>query len=218
MKGIQVRLIGGGAAYNLDLGFFPHRVQVSLIDTATNSVFYIWHGKTQQEAALSVTDSVEYGIKISEGVTAICDTTAKGISVYDGSKVPQVLVDSPKPGVGLVKADVADWSASVDYSSAGSARTATAVGTIVRPPIHNGRVFELTMATGTGTSEPSSWDVQPGETVTDGGSNVFTCRQENVVANKARGITLGATLLTDNAHFFVVAERFDQEYDLGDIG
>ena len=213
MKKVGRRFIGSGAALNLDLGFYPHKVIVWLIDTATNSVKTVWYGKRQQESALSVTDSVEYGTIITEGVTSIGDTTAKGISMYDGSKVPQVLVESPKPGVGLVKADVADWLAATSYAA--GERSATAIGTIVRPPTHNGYVYELTTDTANGTSEPATWATVPGETCTDGGANIWTCRNENVVANKGKGITIGETVLTSGAQFFVECELWDDEADLG---
>jgi hypothetical protein len=210
MKCVQRVLIGSGAAVNLDLGFEPHRVEVDLVDTATNSVFYVWDGRSQQEHATAVTDSTEYGTKITEGVTAICDTTAKGISLYNGAKTPQVLINSPKPGADDEKTDVLDYT--VARSTAATARTATAVGTVLRPTTHNGYVYECTTA-GTGSAEPT-WPTTPGETVTDG-TTVFTCREENVVANKGVGITLGATLLTSGALFFVRAYMYDDVVDLG---
>lgn len=214
MKCVQKILIGSGAALDIDLGFEPHRVEVDLIDTATNSVFTVWDGRAQQEHALAVTDSTEYGTIITEGVTAIGDTTAKGISLYGGAKTQQVLVEPPVPGKGLVKADVADWLAATSYAS--GERTATAIGTIVRPPIHNGYVYELTTDTAAGTSEPTAgWSTTPGETCTDGGANIWTCREENIVANKGIGITLGATLLTSGALFIVRCYEYDSVEDMG---
>lgn len=210
MKCIQRTLIGSGAAYNMDLGFEPDRVEVDLIDTATNSVFYRWDGRTQQEHATAITDSTEYGTKISEGVTAICDTTAKGISLYDGAKTQQALIGSPVPGADDVRSTPLDYT--VARSTAATARSATAIGTIIRPTTHNGYVYECTTA-GTGSAEPT-WPTTPGETVTDG-STVFTCREENIVAGKGKGITLGATLLTSGALFIVRAYKFDDIVDLG---
>ena len=210
MKCVSRILIGSGAAYNMELGFEPHRVEVELIDAATASVFYVWNGRNQQEHATAITDSTEYGIKITEGITAICDTVAKGISLYAGSKTQQVLVESPVPGVGLVKADVNDYT--VARSTAATARSGTAVGTILRPTTHNGYVYECT-TDGTGSAEPT-WPTTPGEAVTDG-TTVFTCREENIVAGKGAGITLGATLLTSGALFFVRAYMFDDIVDLG---
>jgi hypothetical protein len=210
MKAVMRILIGSGAAYNMDLGFYPDYVRVELIDTATNSVFYVWAGRSQQEHATAITDSTEYGTKITEGVTAVGDTVAKGISLYDGSKTQQVLVDHPTPGKGLVKADVNDYT--LARSTAATARDGSTLGTILRPTTHNGYVYECTTA-GTGSAEPT-WGTTVGGITTDG-TTVFTCRNENIVAGKGRGITLGATLLTSGALFFVHAYKFDDIVDLG---
>jgi len=214
MKAAMRILIGSGAAVNIDLGFEPNYVEVEMVDAATTTDRYFWCGRSQQEHATCITDSTEYGIIIKEGVTAVGDTTAKGISIYGGAKTQQVLVESPVPGKGLVKADVADWASGTSYAS--GERSATAIGTIVRPPTHNGYVYELTTDTAAGTSEPTAgWTTTPGETSTDGGANIWTCREENIVANKGVGITLGATLLESGAVFFVKAYMFDDVVDLG---
>lgn len=211
MKCVTRILIGSAAAYNLELGFEPNFVEVDLISTATNSVYYRWHGRSQQEHAVCVTDSTEYGVKITEGVTSVCDTVAKGISLYAGSKTQQVLIGSPVPGADDVKASVLDWAA----STASVARTATAIGTIVRPTTHNGYVYECT-TTGTGTTTEPTWPTTPGETVTEAaGSGVWTCREENIVAGKGKGITLGATLLATGDLFMVRAYMDDDILDLG---
>ena len=213
MKCVTRILIGSAAAYNLELGFEPNRVEVDLISTATASIFYRWQGRNQQEHATCVTDSTEYGIKITEGVTAVCDTAAKGISLYGGSKTPRVLIESPVPGKGDIATDVNDWAAA---STTPTARSATVIGTIIRPPTHNGRVYECTTATGTYTTEPTAgWSTTIGSVQTDGGSNVWTCREENVTAGKGIGITLGGTLLATTDLFVVRAFVDDDIVDLG---
>lgn len=207
-------LIGSGAAYNLELGFEPDMVIIDMVDVATTTDRYIWLGRSQQEHATCITDSTEYGIIYKEGVTSIGDTTAKGISLYAGAKTPRVLIESPKPGIGLIATDVADWLAATNYST--GERSATAIGTIIRPPTHNGYVYELTTDTAAGGSEPTAgWTTTPGEISTDGGANIWTCRVENVTAPKGKGITLGATLLESGAVFFVTAFKFDDIVDLG---
>jgi hypothetical protein len=212
MKCVERILIGSGAAYNMELGFEPHRVEVELVDAATASIFYHWNGRAQQEHTTCVTDSTEYGTKVTEGVTSICDTVAKGISLYAGSKTQRVLVESPKPGVGDIATDITgDWTTAI--STAATARSATAIGTIVRPTTHNGYVYECTTA-GIGAATEPTWPTTPGETVTDG-TTVWTCREENIVAGKGKGITLGATLLTSGALFFVRAFMYDDVVDLG---
>lgn len=215
---VIIRLKGGAAAYNLDLGFVPSLVQVTVM-SATNPDTYRWFGQEMQESAEAIASSWEYGIKnTAGGAETYMATAATGISVYDGSKTPRVRIPAAD-GDGMALTDVyGDWSSTVDYSSVGTARSTTAVGTVVRPPTHNGKVFELTTATGTGTSEPSSWDVEPGVSVTDGGSNVFICRLEDIASSKGKGITLGATLLENDKIVWIVAWRPGHFRDIGDIG
>ncbi len=214
MKVVSRILIGSGNAYNLVLGAEPFRVEVDLISTDNNSIFYTWNGRNQEEGAVNITDSTEYGIKIAEGVTTICDTTAKGISLYDGSKTQMVLVPSPVPGIGDVKVAVNDYT--VTRSTNATARSGTAIGTILRPTVHNNYVYECTFA-GTGSAEPDPWPTPPGEAVTDG-TVIFTCRRENIVAGKGIGVTLGATLLASTDLFFVRAYIAEQGDDILDIG
>lgn len=214
MKAAMKILIGSGAAYNLDLGFEPDYVEIEMVDTATNTDRYIWCGRSQQEHATCVTDSTEYGIIIKEGVTSIGDTVAKGISLYDGSKTPRVRIPA-YDGDGLSETDVyGDYSTTADYSSVGTARSTSALGTVVRPTTHNGYVYELTTAGGTDSTEPT-WPTTPGDSV-DGGNNVWICRKEDIVGSgKGKGITLGATLLESGAVFFIKAYKFDHIEDLG---
>lgn len=213
---VLIRLKGGAADYNLDLGFIPKFVKVTVM-SATNPDVYKWFGEMMEDSSEASASSWEYGIKItgSDGIQSYMDTVAKGISAYDGAKTPQVYLTNP--GTGLKeKADIADWAAATNYST--GERTATAVGTVVRPPTHNGKVFELTTDTSTGGSEPSSWDVEPGVTVTDGGGNIWTCRVEEIVANKGLGITLGGTLLENDKIAYVECYRAIRCEDIGDIG
>lgn len=214
---VVIRLKGGAVDYNLDLGFVPSLVEVTVM-SGTNPDTYRWFGKEMEESAEAIASSWEYGIKNTAGGSeTYMATVATGISVYDGAKTPEVLIDSPQPGIGLVKAAVADWDADTGYST--GERSATAVGTIVRPPTHNGYVYELTTDTGDGTSEPTTgWSTTPGVTCTDGGSNVWTCRKENVVAPKGKGITLGGSLLETDIIVYVVAWRHGHFRDIGDIG
>lgn len=199
-----------GAAVNIDVGFVPDTVKL-IIDDGTNQNIITWFRGMYDDLATKL-----YGFLLtgSTGVTTQITAAANGISPFD-TKYNQVLVDSPVPGKGLVKADVSDWAAATDYSS--GERSATTVGTIVRPPTHNGCVYELTTDTGSGTSEPSSWPTTPGTTCTDGGSNVWTCRQENVVTGGKQGFTVGASAgVTNGYEAWFEAERSDKDSDRGD--
>ena len=201
--------IADGNAMIIGLGFLPAEVH-GIIDINDTELRIDYYKVLKDAAAVGLYGIIDDGA----GVLAPCASAAYGISEYD-SVVNGVLVDSPKPGKGLIEAAVSDWAAA---STTPTARTATAIGTIVRPPTHNGRVFECTTATGTYTTEPSSWDVVPGETVTDGGSNVWTCRQEIVSQSGQKGISIGASISTDGDVWVITAETHDKMSDKGDAG
>lgn len=212
-----IRLKGGAADYNLDLGFIPKMVKVTVM-SATNPDVYYWYGEMQEDSAEAAAGSWEYGIKVvgSDGIKTYMDTVAKGISAYDGAKNPQVYVESPKPAGGNVKVACLDWAA----STSATARSATLPGTVVRPlATKTGYVYECT---GTGTTNDTegepTWPTTPGETVTETDGVVWTCREENIVANKGLGITLGGTLLENDKIVYVEAHRALRCEDIGDIG
>jgi len=233
---VIIRLKGGAAAYNLDLGFIPTYAEVTVL-TASYPTTYRWFGEEMEDSAEALASSWEYGIKHSpiaaiaahsdndggeaalQALETYMATVATGISAYDGAKTPRVRIPAPN-GNGFVEADVyGDWDATVDYDSVGTDRSTTVAGTIIRPPIHNGKVFELLDGVATAASEPTTgWDVEPGVTVTDGGTNDFICRIEDIVSAKGKGITLGGTLLESDKIVYVVAWRNGHFRDIGDIG
>lgn len=215
---VLIRLKGGAATYNLDLGFIPKFVRVTVM-SATNPDTYRWFGEMMEDSAEAATSSWEYGIKnTAGGAETYMDTAAKGISAYDGAKTPQVLIDDPSTGE-LKKTDIyGDYDATVDYDAVATDRSATVIGTIIRPTTHNGCVYEMiTKTAGAAGAEPT-WGTTPGETTTDTIGNIWMCREENLVANKGLGITLGATLLENDKIVYVEAYRAIRCEDIGDIG
>ena len=215
MQMAQRILTGAGVAYNLELGYIPDRVEIWKYHTTPDSIVRIqWFGQLIEEDATVIAGGGIYGHSVDGAVVAELDEDT-GITPYDGAKTPVVLIDSPKPAGGQVKKSVTDWLAT---STTPTARSATVVGTIIRPPTHNGYVYECTTATGTYTTEPTAgWTTIPGETSTDGGSNVWTCREENVVNAGELGITLGKTLAADSQLLYVMAFKADTVEDLGDV-
>ena len=207
------RLIGGAANYNLILGFIPKKVQV-VIMSATNPDTYDWFGELQEDSAEASAGSWEYGIKTvgADGIQTYMDTVAKGISAYDGSKIVQVRIENPATG----KDEAVTPSDFLAGATAPTARTASAVGSVVKPSVHNDYVYECTASAGVLGTEPTTWPTVPGETVTDG-TNTFITREENVVAGEGLGITLGGTLLENDKVAFVTAYRGESEF-VGDIG
>lgn len=209
----QKVIYGGAAAYNLDLGYIPTLVRAMMTDSATHVDFIEWHGPAQEESDTSITLSCEYGVMVKEGATSLLETAAKGISVYDGAKTPEILLDHPSTGKPTKVTVTGDYT--VARSTAATARTATAFGTILRPTTHNGFVYECITA-GTGSAEPT-WPTTPGETVLDNDVE-YICREENIVSNKGKGITLGATMMESDKEWFLEIFRADREEDIGDIG
>ena len=215
---VLIRLKGGAADYNLDLGFIPKLVKVTVMST-DNPDTYRWFGEMMEDSAEAAAGSWEYGIKNAAGGSeTYMGTAATGISAYDGAKTPQVLIENPSTGE-LEKTDIyGDYDPTVDYDAVATDRSATVIGTIIRPTTHNGYVYEMiTKTAGAAGAEPT-WGKVPGETTTDTIGNIWMCREENIVANKGKGITLGGTLLESDKIVYVEAYREIRCEDIGDIG
>ncbi len=222
MEPIIKRLVADGNEVKLDLGFIPCRALV-LINylTGENPNIYDWQKWMEDES------TALYGILNtgSTGVLTIPTTAATGISKldvqYDG-----VMIPAPDGGddvfmIPEVYAITQDYSSTYTQSQTGdtvtcAARTASAPGTIVRPPTRNGFVYELKTSTGSGTTEPT-WGTTVGGDVTDGGSNVWTCRAENVSSKGAQGIIIGATTQTDGHINSVIAWKGGHYKNIGDV-
>ena len=225
---VLIRLLDISTAtnYNLILGFTPAFVKVLVCDTAP--ILYQWWGRIMEESALAIAGNWEYGIKLVGGSAATYMATPEtGISVFDGSKTPLVLIEDPSTGdltktVLGVKTAVAgvrnvDYNPLTNYTTYAVDRSATLIGTIIRPTVHNGCVYEMkTKTAGAAGTEPT-WGTVPGETTTDTIGNIWICREENIVANKGLGITLGYTLLEDGKEVYVEAHRALREEDIGVI-
>jgi hypothetical protein len=204
---VSGKFIADGSAVNVDCGFIPDYVELYSALGGTELGFKFFRCLSDLAVA------GQYGVALANAGDISCPTTAAtGITTYDSSAG---YVEVPAPdGDGYTKTTVADWAAATNYAT--GERSTTSVGTVVRPPTHNGRVFELTTDTSTGDSEPSSWDVQPGATVTDGGGNIWTCREERFVRSGAQGFTVGATISTDGELWVFKAEKHDRHGDFGD--
>jgi len=181
-----------GNAVIVDCGAKVIRATLYIDTGQTNPLVYVYSRQWEQEDTL-------YGILNtgSTGVLTRMTTAATGMEAYD-AKQHGVLVPNPAGGVDNFRVPTI-WSTATDYSSGFTARSATAAGSVVWPPSgsRNEMIYELTTATGTGTSAPSSWPTTPGDTATDGGSNVWTAREQNAFVKGAQGITVGATTQTD---------------------
>jgi len=213
---VIIRLKSGNADYDLDLGFIPKKAVVTVMShTSSLPQVTTWFGEMMEDSDESETGSWEYGInRDKDGTLSYNDTAAKGISAYDGAKSPQVLIPNPSTDIDEKVTVDSDFTAG---DTQPTARSATAVGTVYRPNTHNGYVYECITSNDVLGTEPT-WPTTPGETVTDDTTNVFICREENIVANKGLGITLGATMIGNDKIVYVEAYRALRCEDIGDIG
>lgn len=217
MQFVQRILYGQGAAYNLELGFVPTFVHIMKYNATHGSVVWLtWYGTPNEDDAVVIAGGGIYGHLHTNGAVTEADADT-GIQSYDGAKMPQVLVESPIPAKGDLKVDCFDFDYHKANSTTPTERSATVIGTMVRPTTANGYVYECTTTAGAMTSltEPT-WPTNPGDTISDG-SNTWTCREENIVANKGLGITLGQTLAAASIPLFIIAVRGDEYLDLGTV-
>lgn len=215
MQMVQRRIEGAAAAYNLALGFIPDFVEILMYSaTHGNNVTLKWFGELEEDCAVVIAGGGIYGHLITEGAVTEADGDT-GISSYEGDKNPVVLIDSPKPAGGLKKVAITgDWTQSI--AAAATARTASTVGTIIRPTTHNGYVYECTTAITTGETTEPTWPTVPGETVVDD-DGVWTCREEHIANAGELGITIGSTLAANGQILFIAAFKADSAIDLGDV-
>lgn len=201
--------ISSDIAVGVECGFVPDKVRLTTAIGGTELIFD-WLKAMGDTSALTG----QYGIKDDAGAKTHATTAATGIIALDSSETG-VLIESPADSGKKVFASVSDWVATTNYST--GERTVTTIGTIVRPPDHIGKVFELTTDTSTGDSEPTGgWNVQPGDTVTDGGGNIWTCREENITNRGLKGFTVGVDICTNGEIHAFTAEKHDRAEDMGD--
>ena len=202
MKKVSGHIICDGSAVNVDCGFVPDKVM--LIDdlNATNPIIHYFI----KELTNTNNGYGQYGITDTAGTKTKCASAAAGFSTYDTVSV-KVLVSSPT-GSGELMADFPNtWTQA--RSTAATARSSTALGTLIKPTSGNetGYIYECTTE-GTGGSSEPTWPTKTGDTVTDG-STVWTCREEKIKAIGAKGFTIGATLSTDSDEWYYEAELHD---------
>ena len=197
-----------GNAVNVILGFVPDHLELNIGTDASDDGITIKWSRAMYEAGL--TD--KYGQQIAaDGTVTGLETAAKGVKPFDSSG-DYVNVVSPIPGVGKKPTVVQTWATGITPT----ARSATAIGTILRPTSKNGRVYECTTASGAIAGAEPTWPTALGATVTDADSNVWTCINEEVVRGGGKGFTLGATPNTDGDYCSFVAIKSDKDRYLGD--
>lgn len=209
-------IIADGNAINVNIGFIPDYIEAFELTSDPEIVYRWFRCLAERDGATAAT--FMYGIE-DDGAGAIeyCADADDGFIAYDATdQAGSVLIENPSTHR-LEPQAVLDWLAATNYSTGGTDRSATVVGTIIRPPTHNGYVYELKTGVGAASSEPTAgWGTTPGETSTDGGSNVWICRVENIAKNGGIGFTIGSNQSVDSDVWVFKAERHDRVGDMGD--
>ncbi len=209
MQSVQIAFVADGGLMNFDIGFKPSYIELisALGGTELMHRFY----QVLENAGLSG----QYGI-IDDGAGVLSvNSSGSGIILYDEGEDIGVLLISPASGKKIIST-VADWTSS--RATAATARSATVLGTVLRPTKHNGRVYECTTAGTSSGTEPTDalWNVQPGETVSDNDIR-FTCRLEENFKSGGQGFAVEAGISTDSEVWVARAVLDDVWEDLGDV-
>jgi len=198
-------------AANIDIGFIPDYVE--LIADVSDTELMVRYFSCLADAETTG----QYGI-IDDGAGALsmCASAAYGIAAYDEGEAFRVLIENPSTGKDTAKAVTGDWTTAI--ATAATARSATAIGTIIRPTTHNGYVYECTTAMTTGAATEPTWGTVVGETTTDGTGSLgrWICREENLTKRGGKGFTVGASISTDSDIWVFKAERHDRTGDMSD--
>lgn len=208
MQQVEKTFTADGSAINIDFGFAPDRVTLIEGFDDTNPNIYEWF-KSLADAA----GNGQYGVLLtgSTGVVTNCADANNGFIAYSTVST-QVLLPAPN-GNGEVASTIADYSTTTTYT----ARSTTALGSVVRPTTHNGYVYECTTASGGAAgTEPTTWGTVVGGTTTAGSGDVWTCREESIIQHGGKGITVGATLSTDGDEWLAIATKYTKASAGGD--
>jgi hypothetical protein len=192
--------IADGNAINIDCGFVPDKFVAYSKLEETNPNQYVWY----RQRGDTVNGNGQYGITVtgSTGVITLNASAAAGIAAYD-TDADGVLIPAPN-GNGEVTATVSNYDATATYT----ARSTTAVGSVIRPTTKNGYVYECTTASGGASGTEPTWSTTVGGTTTAGSGDVWITREESTVNNGAAGVTIGATLSTDTDEWVWDAYHF----------
>ena len=205
-KIVSGKLTVGDAATHVECGFIPDEVQL-ISDLGGAEKHYKWAKVLYDHAAQA---AGKYGYDLVDSPAPLGSANA-GIIPYDTS-VESVVLPAPD-GDGYMKAaSIADYDKDeASYIQ----RSVTALGSVVRPTVHNGFVYECILTGGAGDPEPT-WPTKVGDTVSDAGVNTWICREERVVRTGVKGFTIGVTLCTDGQYWFFKAELHDRHNYMGD--
>ena len=201
--------IADGNAVNVDVGFIPDLLICLEGQEETNAQFHMWARQRADSASLKG----KFGfVRAGTGTITEHAAAVNGFAAYDTFATKAML---PAPDGEGEEPSALPAAYTTTLSTAATARSTTALGTILKPSSgnENGYCYECTTA-GTSSAEPT-WPTVPGESVTDG-TVIFICRELKIKNVGAKGFTLGATGSTDSdewSWFAFAADKVSPELD-----
>lgn len=197
-----------GNAVNVDVGFIPDFVIAfeGLEETSPNPHFWF------RSAIDALSSDGEFGLLMT-GTTGVITKHAAAINGFAPLDTQALRLLLPNPAGGDDLAAALPEPYTVARSTAATARTATALGTILKPSLTNsaaklGLVYECITA-GTGSAEPT-WPTVVNGRVLDNDVE-YIAREEKNENRGIKGFTLGATGQTDTDGWKWVAFSADKE-------
>ncbi len=205
MKFNSGQFVADGNAVNVEVGFIPDLViAIEGLEETTWQIHYWFRSAIDSASALG-----QFGLLDTAGTKSIHAAAINGFAPLDTTAL-KLLLPNPSGGNDLA-ADLPD-PYTVARSTAATARTATALGTVLKPSLNNvaakfGLVYECITA-GTGSAEPT-WPTIAGGKVLDNDVE-YIAREENVENRGVKGFTLGATGQTDSDEWIWAAFAADK--------
>jgi len=192
-----------GADVYIPIGFIPDVVMLIRMAT-TNPLFYWWFHQMQTDEA----SGKQEGVIDTAGVKTYA-SDSQGITAYDtGAQLPTV----------------AEWSEAV--STAATARTATARGTLVKATktavdqdglkVDRSAIFECTTA-GTSSGTEPTWNTNPDGITMDSDVAFQLVTDEALGRIGYKGIGVAAEIQTDDQEFYFLALLCQTVEDYGDV-
>lgn len=196
--------VANGSAVNVDVGFIPDFViAFEGLEEGTWQAHY-WN-RERIDAASAVG---QFGLLEAAGTHSVHAAAVNGFAPYD-TTTPKVMLPNPNGSdVDLAATLPLAWTQA--RSSAASARSTTALGTVIKPTSgnENGLIFECTNDATGGATEPT-WPTKVGDSVTDG-TVVWIARESKIKDVGVKGFTLGATGQTDSDQWQWIAFAADK--------
>ncbi len=200
--------IASGVADNIECGFIPDEIHLIAALGATELEYMF----LKILADLKVAG--RYGFTYSTSGVPEPATSGSGFTTYDAA-APKQMIPAPDGDGYTAAAMPAAWTQSL--SSGATARSTTALGTLIKPTKGNetGLVYECTNDATGGSTEPT-WPTRAGESVTDG-SVIWIARASIIKVVGVKGFTVQATISTDGQLWAFTAEKHDRYENMGDL-